>query len=96
MGVLVLFCAAVACTGAAFAIPNPKNIRVRQLARAYWVVTAVLVAAGLASRTGMGAFIHLGKLAEHAALGILLVALVLAVWTVYCLFNGFGRNGDDR
>lgn len=96
MVVLVLLCAAAVCTGAAFVIPRPKNVRVRQLACAYWIVTAVLVVLGLASRAGLEAFLHFDKLAEHAALGVLLVALVLAAWTVFCLFNGFGRNGDER
>lgn len=96
MAVLVLFCAALVATGAAFAIPSPKNVRVRQLACLYWGVLAALVVLGLAARGGIDSFVHVDKLAEHAALGVLLVAIVLVAWTIFCLFNGFGRGGDDR
>lgn len=96
MAVLVLFCAALVCTGAALAIPSQKNLRVRQLARAYWVITAVLVAIGLLSGQGRDSYLHFDRLSEHAALGVLLVAIVLVAWTIFCLFNGFGRGGDER
>lgn len=96
MALLVLLCAAIVCTGAAFVIPRSKNTRVRQLACAYWAVTVLLLVLGFVGQGGLDAFLHFDKLAEHAALGILLVALVLAVWTVFCLFNGFGRNGDEQ
>lgn len=97
MALLVLMCAAVVATGAALVIPSSKNIRVKQLARAYWaVVVAVFVLALVGSGFGADTVLHFDHLAEHAVLGVLTAAVVLIAWTVFCLFNGFGRNGDDQ
>lgn len=97
MALLVLMCAAIVSTGAALVVPNSKNIRVKQLACAYWAVVAVLfVAALVGGNLGIDTFLHFDQLAEHAAIGVLVAAVVLIAWTIFCLFNGFGRNGDDR
>ncbi len=101
MALLVLLCAAVVTTGAALVIPQPKNIRVRQLAIAYWAVVLVLLAAAVVDSldeggVSLGTFLHFDHLAEHAAIGVLVAAVVLIAWTIFCLFNGFGRSGDDN
>ena len=97
MALLVLMCAAIITTGAALVVPSSKNIRVRQLAYAYWAVVAALLAAALlGDDAGVDTFLHFDQLAEHAAIGVLVAAVVLIAWTIFCLFNGFGRSGDDR
>ena len=95
MALLVVFFAALVTTGAAYAIPSTKNRRVRQLAVAYWAAVALMVAAGFAQGGGLDAFLHVEELGNHAALGFVVAAGVLLVWSVFCLFNGFGR-GDER
>ena len=100
MALLVLLCAAIVSTGAALVIPSSKNIRVKQLAFAYWVVVTAALAAALIDSVdeggvGIETFLHFDRLAEHAAIGVLVAAVVLIAWTIFCLFNGFGRNGDD-
>lgn len=97
MALLVLMCAAIITTGAALVVPSSKNIRVKQLAIAYWaVVVALFVAALAGDDAGIDTFLHFDQLAEHAAIGVLVAAVVLIAWTIFCLFNGFGRSGDDR
>jgi uncharacterized membrane protein len=101
MALLVLLCAAIVTTGAVLVIPAPKNIRVRQLAIVYWVVIVVLLVAAVVDSLDEGGvsletFLHFDDLAEHAALGVLVAAVVLIAWTIFCLFNGFGRGGDDQ
>ena len=97
MALLVLLCAAIITTGAALVVPSSKNIRVKQLAIAYWaVVVALFVAALAGDDASIDTFLHFDQLAEHAAIGVLVAAVVLIAWTIFCLFNGFGRSGDDR
>ncbi|WP_321973161.1 hypothetical protein [Paratractidigestivibacter sp.] len=101
MALLVLLCAAIVSTGAVLVVPSTKNIRVRQLAVAYWAVMAVLLAAALVDsaeegRLGIEMFLHFDRLSEHAAIGVLVAAVVLIAWTIFCLFNGFGRTGDNQ
>ncbi len=97
MALLVLMCAAIITTGAALVVPSSKNVRVKQLACAYWaVVAALFVAALVGGNVGVDAFLHFDRLAEHAAIGVLIAAVVLIAWTIFCLFNGFGRSGDNR
>lgn len=101
MSLLVLLCAVVVCTGAALVIPCPKNIRVKQLAGAYWVVSAAIFIFAAVDNGGVddGMLIHFDNLGKHAAAGAVIAALVLFGWAVFCLFKGFGRdleNDDPR
>ena len=101
MSLLVLLCAAVVCTGAALVSPRPKNIRVKQLAGAYWVVSAAVFIYAAVDNGGVGdgMLLHFDSLGKHAAAGAAIAALVLFGWAVFCLFRGFGRdleNDDPR
>ena len=98
MSLLVLLCVAVVCTGAALAIPSPRNLRVKQLAGAYWIacVAVFIFAAVDNGGVGDGMLLHPGCLEKHAAVGAVVAALVLFGWAVFCLFKGFGRDlGND-
>lgn len=101
MALLVLLCAALVATAASYAIPPAKNVRVRQLAVAYWIAFAALCVAGIADygrgeERLFGVFLHFDHLAEHAAMGVLVVAAILVAWSIFCLFGGFGRSGEDQ
>lgn len=95
MAMVVVFFAAVVVSAAALVIPESKNLRIRQLALAYWAVWTLMLAMGFAQGGGVDAFLHMESLGDHTASGIAVAALILLVWTVFCLFNGFGR-GDER
>lgn len=94
MALLVVFFAALVATGATLVIPRAKNLRIRQLAGAYWLAGLAMLAGGFAQGGGLDAFFHVEELGNHAALGIVVVAAIMIVWTVFCLFNGFGRGGE--
>lgn len=99
MGFVVVLCAALVASCAVYLIPAPKNLRVRQLAAALWGALAVLLVVAVLDRwSGLGLHDAMGVdlLAAHASLGFFIVAAILGAWSVFCLFNGFGRGGDDR